>query len=161
MLVHKLNTRGEVVVTYEADVVQRLTNGVVLRAVWTRPTLDLGYTIFEHGAVFLEWFYTDRWYNVFQIHSAAGEVKGWYCNVAEPAVISDADVRCRDLYLDLWVGAGGAIVVLDEEELAADESLDAETRARAVAAADELRSLVAQRRAPFDRIPVPQGPETP
>lgn len=160
ILVHKLNTRGEVVVTYAADVVERRPNGVMLRAAWTRPTLDLGYTVFEAGAAFLEWFYTDRWYNIFQIHGAAGELKGWYCNVAEPAAVSDADIRYCDLHLDLWVDAGGHTLLLDEDEFEADLSLDADTRAQALKAVDELRQLVTRRSPPFDRIGVGQGSTT-
>lgn len=153
MTVHKLNTRGEVVVTYTAQLAARLPDGVVLAARWTRPPMPLGYTTFEPGDRFREEFYTDRWYNIFEIHSEAGALKGWYCNVTEPASIHGTVIAARDLYLDLWVAPDGTMRVLDEDELAADSTLDEKTRAQAYAALDELRRRVLAREPPFDHLP--------
>jgi predicted RNA-binding protein associated with RNAse of E/G family len=150
--VHKLNTHGEVVVTYAADLAERLPTGVVLHARWVRPSLDLGYTTFEADDRFIEWFYTDRWYNVFEIHAATGALKGWYCNIAEPAVITANTIACRDLLLDLWVAPDGSMQVLDEDEFAADPALDATTRASALAALDALQQLVRAREFPFATV---------
>lgn len=147
--VRKLDTQGRVTVTYEAEVAERLPDGVRLEARWTRPTLPLGYTTFETGDRFVEWFYGDRWYNIFEICAADGALKGWYCNVAEPAVITDDTISCRDLLLDLWVTPDGATRVLDEDEFAADTTLDAPTRQHARAALDALLRLVREREGPF------------
>jgi hypothetical protein len=153
MTVHKLNTAGLVVLTYEGELAERLPNGVRLDAAWTRPTLPLGYTTFETGDRFIEWHYTDRWYNILQIHGADGTLKGWYCNVATPAVITEDTIASRDLFLDLWVAPDGRTLTLDDEEFAADTTLDAPTRAAALAAMDELRRLVEERAFPFSQLP--------
>ena len=152
--VRKLNTRGEVVVTYDATLTEWRPGGVVLDAVWRCPNLPLGYTTFERGDRFREEFYTDRWYSIFEIRTPEGALKGWYCNVAEPATIADGVVASRDLYLDLWVAPDGAMTTLDEDELAADTTLDEATRGRAYQALDELRSLVRRRLPPFDQVSV-------
>ena len=151
-LVHKLNTRGEVAVTYEAALAERLPNGVRLEARWTRAALALGYTTFETADRFVEWYFADRWYNIFEVHAGDGPIKGWYCNVAEPAVILESEVRCRDLLLDLWVGADGDTRVLDEDEFAADANLDDATRVAARAGLDELLRLVEARAYPFHTL---------
>jgi uncharacterized protein len=155
IIVHKLDTRGRLVTSYSATVVERFESGVLLHARWERPTLALGYTTFERGDRFREWFYSDRWYNIFEIATSDGVRKGWYCNVAEPATITQTELRCRDLLLDLWVTSDGATVVLDEDEFAADEAIDAPIRERARAALDELREMVAGRTPPFDTIAAP------
>lgn len=151
--VHKLNTRGEVTVSYDAELAERLPDGARLEARWTRPRLALGYTTFETGDRFVEWYFTDRWYNIFEIHAGDGPIKGWYCNVAEPAVITASEIRCRDLHLDLWVDTDGGMRVLDEDEFAADRDLDEPTRAAALAGLEALRRLVASKAAPFDALP--------
>jgi hypothetical protein len=151
--VHKLNGRGESVVQYQAEVAERFANGVRLEARWTRPTLDLGYTRFEPGDRFVEWYFRDRWYNIFEIHMAeTNALKGWYCNVAAPATIADDSIAARDLLLDLWVAADGATLVLDEDEFAADTTLDAAARAGAEAGLRELLEMVSARQPPFDAI---------
>jgi predicted RNA-binding protein associated with RNAse of E/G family len=147
--VHKLNTRGEITVTYTAELAERVPGGVLLEARWTRAPLPLGYTTFETGDRFVEWFYTDRWYNIFEVHAADGSLKGWYCNVAEPATITDTAIYCRDLLLDLWVSPHGTTHVLDEDEFAAETSLNAATRAAAERALNDLQNMVRERAGPF------------
>lgn len=150
--VRKLDGSGAVVVAYDATVVERIPGGVRLSARWVRPDLVLPYTTFETGAVFDEWFFTDRWYNIFAIHDRAGALCGWYCNVADPATVRDGVIACRDLYLDLWVAPDGSSLVLDEDEFDAARDLDARTRAKARAALVELRALVDRRLPPFELI---------
>lgn len=151
-MVRKRNTRGEQVFAYTAELVERLPAGVLLTARWTRPRLELGYTTFEPGDRFREWFFTDRWYNIFEITAPDGVLKGWYCNIATPATITADVVSYRDLALDLWVDSSGAMTTLDEAEFAEDTALDADTRAAAEAALGELRRVVEQRAAPFTRL---------
>jgi uncharacterized protein len=151
--VHKLNLKGEIVVTYQGELAEHLPDGVRLDARWTRPPLPLGYTTFAPGDRFVEWYYTDRWYNIFEIHATGDDrLKGWYCNVAEPARIEGETIACRDLFLDLWVAPDGATRILDEDEFAAAD-LDSTTRDAALAALQELQRLVRERRHPFDAIP--------
>ncbi|HEX6796133.1 MAG TPA: DUF402 domain-containing protein [Ktedonobacterales bacterium] len=152
MRVQKLDTQGRVAVTYEAKLAERLPDGVRLEARWERPALPLGYTTFETGDRFVEWFFTDRWYNIFEIHTPDDTLKGWYCNVAEPATITADTIACRDLLLDLWVTPDGATRMLDEDEFAADTTLDEQTRHRARAALDALQRLVRERAGPFARL---------
>jgi predicted RNA-binding protein associated with RNAse of E/G family len=152
IVVQKLDTRGRLVTSYTAMVIERFAGGVLLDARWERPTLALGYTTFETGDRFREWFYSDQWRNIFEIATNNGALKGWYCNVAEPAIITETEIRCRDLLLDLWVAPDGETLVLDEDEFAADGDIDAPTRAQALAALAELQEMVATRKAPFDKI---------
>ena len=152
MLVHKLDASGNIVLTYEAEVEQWLPNGVRLAACWERPTLQLDYVTFETGDRFTEWYYSDRWYNIFEIASPDGALKGWYCNVAAPATIAENGLFCRDLLLDLWVTPDGVTSVLDEDEFAAEPALDATTRSQARAGLAELQRLVAHHQGPFARL---------
>jgi predicted RNA-binding protein associated with RNAse of E/G family len=139
--VQKCASDGTHVFAYQAHVAERLPNGVRLSARWERPALALGYTTFEPGDHFTEWFYTDRWYNILRICDARdGYLKGWYCNIAAPADIHSQVVTYRDLYLDVWVSPEGRTQVLDEDEFDA-APLDAETRQQA---RDGLRDLLAE-----------------
>lgn len=152
MRVHKLNQHGATVLTYEAEVEQRLPDGVRLSARWTRSTMDLGYVTFATGDHFTEWYYSTRWYNIFEVSSPDGTLKGWYCNVAAPADIQENDIFCRDLILDLWVTPAGQTTVLDEDEFVAEQGIDETTRSHAIAGLAELQRLVAERWGPFARL---------
>jgi len=152
--VHKLDASGALATMYQGVRADGGPDWIQLDAIWTRPPLDLGYVTFDTGDQFREWYFTNRWYNIFEIRSRDGVRKGWYCNVCEPAVISGDVISCRDLYLDLWVRPDGTVLVLDEDEFAADKSLDEPTRVHALAALAELHTLVAARSGPFATLAV-------
>ena len=148
----KKNTQGKPKIQYQGEVVERFSHGVVIQASWTRPTLELGYTTFEPGDRFIEYYYTDRWFNIFDISSADGTHKGWYCNVAEPAVIFDDRIEQVDLLLDVWVNANGEVLVLDEDEFVTDTTLSQEQRSRARQGLHALLEMIAARQETFSRL---------
>lgn len=124
-------------------IVEQSAEGVVLEAFFAHDRRDLGYVVFERGDLFIEFYYFDRWYNVFQIYSARGELKGWYCNICKPIERVDHEIRFIDLALDLFAYPDGASLPLDVEEF---EELAAsvyhpEDVARARAALEELIAL--------------------
>jgi predicted RNA-binding protein associated with RNAse of E/G family len=101
--------------------------------------LLLGKTI-KPGDRFVETYFTDRWYNIFEIHDREdGRLKGWYCNISKPSVMEAENVISYvDLALDLWVAPDGTQTVMDEDEFAILD-LDVETRQQAWKALEELQ----------------------
>ncbi len=147
--VHKLDVDGAEKIAYAGRVLERGPNHVVLEARFGRGTMELGYTTFRQGDRFVEWFYADRWYNVFAIHEVADDsFKGWYCNITRPAEIGAADVRAVDLALDLFVAPNGTQTILDEDEFH-QLVLSPEDTANARAALAELQRLAEDRAGPF------------
>ncbi len=101
---------------------------------------------------FVEHFFADRWYNIFEIHSVQDDqLKGWYCNIVQPAAFSANEIAQVDLALDVWIDPDGAHQVLDQAEFDA-LPLDADTRQQANAALNTLLDLLAQRAHPFHVI---------
>lgn len=125
---------------YEGCVLKREANCVVLEALFNRDDMLFMDVVFKRGDRFIESFYNDRWYNIFEIFDRdTGLRKGWYCNIGYPAVLDETTVSYVDLALDLWVAADGRQTVLDEDEFLV-LPLDANTRAQAIAALDELKN---------------------
>lgn len=148
--VRKLNPAGAPVLEYAGEVIMRTPRALCLRALWERPALKLGYVTFETHDVFTEWFFTNHWYNIFEIRAGAtGDLKGWYCNVTTPARLTADHVESRDLLLDVWVWPEGRCLVLDEAEFAAHAGLDAATHAGALRGLHAVRRAVAWRAGPF------------
>lgn len=139
--VQKKNPAGEVVYEYEGDELRRDGTSIVLEALFTRDDMLFQDVTFKTGDRFVEYYYSDRWYNIFAIYDRDdGQLKGWYCNVGKPAVIEDRLVSYVDLALDLWVSTNGTQTVLDEDEFDALELPD-ELRARALTGLAELKRL--------------------
>jgi len=148
--VRKLDHTGREVFSYPGTVLERTATSVTIEAFFSRyDRLELGYTVFERGDRFIEHFFSDRWYNIFEIYAVGGQgLRGWYCNLTRPAVIYDHEVSAVDLALDVWVDPLGQAQVLDEAEFAA-LALSADESRAVRAACDELLRLAAQRAGPF------------
>src|SRR2546423_13683524 len=147
--VTKKDAQGQPKIQYKGEVLERSAYRIVIQASWTLPTKDLGYTTFEPGDRFTEYYYTDRWFNIFDIATAGGRRKGWYCNVAQPASISKEYIEQVDLLLDVWVDPDGTPLVLDEDEFEADTTLSEEQRAGAHQGLQDLLQMIAAQAEPF------------
>jgi predicted RNA-binding protein associated with RNAse of E/G family len=150
--VYKCNHQGELVWHYSGTVIDRGPTWVCLQAVFQREAIDLGVVVFEPGDVFTEWFYSDRWYNVFRIQDGREQrLKGWYCNVTRPAVIGADSVCADDLLLDVFVTPDARVILLDEEEFNGAD-LPLQERIAAVRAVEMIRLAVATGEGPFEEL---------
>lgn len=146
----KRDAQGRETWRYTGEILERGADFVRLEARFNReqdyPFQD---TVLRVNDRFVETFYTDRWYNIFEIHDRDDDrIKGWYCNVGRPAVWDAADtISYVDLALDLWVSAAGWKEFLDWDEYARLR-LDAATRARVRDALYELAALFESKRPP-------------
>ena len=146
--VQKKNPKGEITYQYEGILLSRDENSITLEALFDRQDMPFMDIVLKKGDRFVEHYYSDRWYNVFAVYDRDnGELKGWYCNVGEPAVIEDRLVSYVDLALDLWVSANGKQTVLDEDEF---EKLDLneELGAGALSGLNELKRLFENNKPP-------------
>ncbi|GGY48039.1 DUF402 domain-containing protein [Streptomyces omiyaensis] len=136
---------GRLKIRYPAEVVTETETRLSVRAPWAAEGVrDFGFVRFEPGDVFVEHYWSDRWFTVKEVWSAEGALKGWYCDITRPAEFGAAGVTVEDLDLDLWVSADGSEVLrLDEDEFAASGLAvsDPEAAERAVGALDELERL--------------------
>ena len=147
--VQKKNPAGEVTYEYDGVLLSRDENSVTLEALFDRADMPFMDVVFKTGDRFVEYYYTDRWYNIFIIHDRdTKKIKGWYCNIGRPAVIEDGIVSYVDLALDLWVAADGKQTVLDEDEFE-ELKLNEELKTGALNGLDELKDLFKNNNPPF------------
>lgn len=139
--VQKKNPEGKVKHEYEGVILQRDERSIIVEALFDRADMPFMDVVFKKGDRFVEYYYSDRWYNIFVIHDRDDEqVKGWYCNIGLPAVFEDGLVSYVDLALDLWVSVGGEQTLLDEDEFESLQ-LSKEWRNGALNGLKELKNL--------------------
>ncbi|GCE17508.1 DUF402 domain-containing protein [Dictyobacter kobayashii] len=148
----KLDPLGAEKLRYYGDVLRRSSEEIVVQASWTMAERDLGYTRFEPGDRFIEYYYADRWFNIFDISHQDGRRKGWYCNITEPAHIQETCIEQVDLFLDVWVDTSGTPLLLDEDEFAAASMLTGSQRQGAQQGLQTLLQMVENRQAVFSSL---------
>lgn len=135
----KRNVHGQETWRYQGRLLEKDGNKVVLEAFFDRKDTWVGGLLLATGDRFLETYYTDRWYNFFEIHARQDDrLRGWYCNIGCPAEIDGDTLSYVDLALDLVVLPGGQQVILDEDEFEQLE-ISPDTRTRARTALSELQ----------------------
>jgi len=150
--VRKLNYEGRETWRWSGKLVARADSEMVIDAFFNAPPRDLGYMKLETTDLFHEHYYSDRWFNVFQVFGADGTLKGWYCNISKPARFLEDEIAFVDMVLDVFVYPDGRTLVLDEDEFNQKRQSiyspeDARSAEEAVA---ELLEMVRSRRYPFD-----------
>ncbi|MBN1304263.1 MAG: DUF402 domain-containing protein [Anaerolineales bacterium] len=144
----KCDAYGNEILQYEGVLLELHKNRVVLEAYFSREDRQLPYVTIKKKDRFVETFFTDRWYNIFEIFDRDdGKFKGWYCNIGYPAVFENGRLSYQDLALDLWVGPDGTQLVLDEEEFSG-LNLEEQVRSAALAGLEALRRSFVMKNSP-------------
>jgi protein associated with RNAse G/E len=148
--VRKLKPGGALDYAWDGVVLRCDAEGIVLRAEFNVDLVERDFATFRRGDIFVEFYYWDRCFNIFQISNPDGTLKGWYANLGLPAELTSnpGELQYVDLALDVWARPNGEFVVLDEDELGAllakhPDLADAARRGRQM-----LLELVSARRLP-------------
>jgi protein associated with RNAse G/E len=145
----KLDVSGSVTLEYGGRLLRCEPHSVVLEAHFNMADVEVVDEVLQAGDRFVETYYDDRWYNVFEIYSRDdGSFKGWYCNLSRPAILRRGAISWVDLALDLWVWPDGRQAVLDEDEF---QALNLEPGERE----QVLRTMLGLRRSFWKQRPPP------
>ena len=100
----------------------------------------------------IEYYWLNRWYNVFRFLKDDGSTRLWYCNVNTPPHFEADTLTYIDLDIDILVQADFSFQVLDEDEFEANTELydySDEQKANVQTAVEELIARIGQRQFPF------------
>ena len=101
--------------TWDAELIRQQGSLIVLDAKFPDEIVhDLLGTI-ASGTHSLEYYWLDRWYNVFRFDQPDGELRNYYCNVNVPASFDGETLSYVDLDLDILVDPDFSYRVRSEE----------------------------------------------
>src|SRR5687768_13377224 len=104
------------------------------------------------GTRSIEYYWLDRWYNIFRFAEPTGELRSYYCNVNVPPAFDGQVLRYIDLDIDILVEPDLSYRVVDLEDFEQNAarfgySEDVQTKARQALAG--LVELIEARAFPF------------
>src|SRR6266542_3159669 len=102
----------------------------------------------ESGTRTIEYYWLDRWYNIFRFMNDENATRLYYCNINVPPSLKDQLLTYIDLDIDILVQPDFSYRVLDLDEFEANaERYDysEEVKSQAQAAVDELVSMIGSR----------------
>jgi len=104
------------------------------------------------GTHSLEYYWLDRWYNVFRFTQPNGELRNYYCNINVPPSFDGKILSYMDLDLDILVAPDFTYQLLDEEDFERNSrafSYSDDVQRNAYRAVDELIGMIQTRQFPF------------
>lgn len=104
------------------------------------------------GTLSTEFYWLDRWYNIFKFWNASGELINHYCNVNVPPTFEGQVLSYVDLDIDILVEPDFSYRVLDQEEFeqnALKYGYPDHVRKQAYQAVNEIVAMVETRAFPF------------
>jgi protein associated with RNAse G/E len=138
--------------TWAARVIEQTHSLLVLDAVFDEDIdHDLIGTI-ASGTVSTEYYWLDRWYNVFRFSHPGGALTSFYCNVNMPPSFDGHVLRYVDLDIDVLVKPDFSYQVLDLEDFEANArtyDYPSDVRENAHAALAALIQMIETRSFPF------------
>jgi hypothetical protein len=142
LIVAKLDLQRRETWRYHARLLKKDSYGVLIEAFFNRADLPFHGILLKENDRFVERYFSDCWYNIFELHDRDdGHLKGWYCNVTQPAEFSPGKIAYVDLALDVLVYPDGTNLILDEDEFA-ELPLNPAIRQKARQGLDELIAIV-------------------
>jgi protein associated with RNAse G/E len=105
------------------------------------------------GTISTEYYWLDRWYNVFRFSDPNRQVKNFYCNVNQPPSFDGRVLSYIDLDIDVLVAPDFTYKVLDVEDFEHNAKRYAypdEVQANARRALADLIELIEARAFPFN-----------
>jgi len=107
----------------------------------------------QGGTRTIEFYWLDRWYNIFRFMNDDNRTRLYYCNINMPPSLEDKVLTYIDLDIDILVQPDFSYQVLDLDEFeenARRYGYSEEVKTQARAAIDELVSMIESRQFPFD-----------
>ena len=138
--------------SWPAQVLRQEGSLIVLDAKFTNEVVHELLGTIAGGTHSLEYYWLDRWYNVFRFAQPNGELRNYYCNVNVPPTFDGEVLSYVDLDLDILVEPDFSYQILDAEDFEINAQRygypdGVQTNARQ--AVDELLRMIQTREFPF------------
>lgn len=89
---------------------------IVLVGKFDRDVEHPGLGSIKRGTTSHEYFWLDRWYNIFRFHEPEGTLRNYYCNVAMPPTFENGVLDYVDLDIDILVWPDFSFEVVDRDD---------------------------------------------
>ncbi len=109
--------------------------------------------VIRRGTISCEFFWMDKWFNVFRFHEPDGSPRNFYCNVIMPPVLCGDVLNYIDLDVDIVVWKDFSYQVLDLDEFAENArrfDYPSEVHLKVKSVLEELIAMIEKRIFPFD-----------
>lgn len=141
--------------TWDAELIRLTGSNIVLDGRFASDVEHPDLGLIRKGTISIEYYWTDRWYNIFAFYQPDGIFRNFYCNINQPPLFNTKTLDYIDMEIDLFIDKdlSSRILDLDEYEAAKKKyAIKPEIDAEVFRAVSELETMLSKGEAPFDNI---------
>jgi|ERR1043166_6842934 protein associated with RNAse G/E len=138
--------------TWNCELVEENEGLLVLLGEFDRDVEHPGLGAIKPGTISYEYFWLDRWYNIFRFHEPDGTLRNYYCNIAMPPTLEDSTINYIDLDIDILVWPDHRYEVVDRDDFDRNSQkygYPDEIKKNSERSAAELCRMIESRQFPF------------
>jgi protein associated with RNAse G/E len=139
--------------SWRAEILEQTEKSLVLLGVFDTPVEHSQLGTIQAGTLSYEYYWFDRWYNVFRFHEPDGALRNFYCNVNMPPKLEGDVLSYVDLDIDIFVSKDFEIAIWDVDEFeenAVRYKYPSEVMRKAQETVGEVTHLIEARLFPFE-----------
>jgi protein associated with RNAse G/E len=143
---------GKIHRSWKADFIEQRDSLLIFVGTFEEQIRHSKLGVIRPGTVSYEYYWLDRWYNVFKFHEPEGELRNYYCNLNMPPQFENGVLDYVDLEIDVLISNDFRVEVLDREEFEENSKLfgySDELIAKTFNTLDELLKMIEMRSFPF------------
>lgn len=108
--------------------------------------------VIRRGTISYEYYWLDRWFNVFRFHEPEGDLRNFYCNINFPPSFENNVLNYIDLEIDVLVSKNFDVEILDRDEFEENSKIfnySMDLKTKTFETLDELLKIIENRAFPF------------
>lgn len=144
---------GKIHRSWKCNLVEQQDSLIVFVGEFEKEVRHSHLGVIRRGTTSYEYYWLDRWFNVFRFHEPEGDLRNFYCNLNMPPKFQDGILDYVDLDIDIlvWQNFEVEILDLDEfEENAEKFGYSDDLKVKVHATLDELLAMIRLLQFPFD-----------
>lgn len=155
---YKINARkinGEIYRSWRAELINETPDYLLFLGTFEKEVVHNDLGVIRRGTLSYEYYWKNRWFNVFRFHEPEGNFRNFYCNINQPPVFSGKVLDYIDLDIDLIVESDYSYRILDLDDYEINAQLlnySPLIRRNAKQSVSDLIELIETRQFPFDYL---------
>lgn len=143
---------GKIHRSWKADLIDKQNSLLIFVGEFEEEVKHSELGVIRRGTLSYEYYWLDRWYNIFKFYEPNGELRNYYCNLNMPPIFENDVLDYIDLDIDVLVSKNFEVKLLDREEFEEHSKLygySEDLITKTFDTLDELLKIIDARAFPF------------
>ena len=131
ILINSKKFDGKICKSWRAELIEKENFLLCFKGIFDQEIKHSELGIIRRGTISYEYYWLDRWFNIFKFYEPDGVFRNFYCNINQPPTFENNVLEYVDLDIDVIVWKDFSVKILDIDEF--------ETNSKKYDYSDELK----------------------